>query len=340
MLDIRTSTPLVPLLCLVAFSVIAGTGCSQSKPRTSQPGQTGSAAPAASGPANPRKNAEKAPLAATGAAVDGLSASLETLETFALEAAGAVALEEVALDLLLDREMTAIGLTLAPTSRQDERERLFERISQDAQLPAEQAGILIDRFRASRGLGPARFEALLLRTAKLRSLVRNAGLDAAEIARLTAQELAPRAVARIALLTREAQAQTLRLAVLAAPAEQRSAVFTALAAQESTDPSASRGGLFGPVSHTDISVPEVIRTRLVDPPGTLSPVLAAPNGFAVVFIESQLSPPHTSTSRAASLATTRTEREAIDRLAAQLLAEARITILNDALRWSWGNRAR
>jgi len=298
--------------------------------------KTGSITKTRSGPE------ESAALSKTAisATVDGIPIPTSLLTAFALEAAGAVALEEVALDSLLERELRSASITVTSAQEEAERALLYERVSSEANVATAQAGDLIERFRAARGLGPIRFSALLKRTARLRALVVAAGIDPAEVERFVAQSLSPRATARIAVLNSESQAASFAQQVKSSAPDQRSAVFATLAYRQSTDTSAARGGLFGPVAHTDISIPPAVRSRLSDPPGTMSDILAIADGFAVLLIESQ-SPATTdepSVQRAKTQAVTRVQREAIDRLAAQLLVQARVTIINEQARWAWRSR--
>jgi parvulin-like peptidyl-prolyl isomerase len=298
-------------------------------------------------PAAPRA-AEQAPGSQggqpTSIILNGTAVSLDRVTTASLEAAGAVALEEVMLDHLLDREIAAAKCTLATDAAEQERQRLFERIAAEAGVAQDQAGVLIDRFRKSRGLGPTRFAALLARNAKLRALVRQSGMvKPEEIEQGVAAELDARATARLIVVPSSTEAASIRSSIEAAAPADRGARFAQLAYQSSRDRSSSRGGLFGPVSHSDPTVPAAIRPLLALPAGELSPIVAIESGFAMVLIEEQLpASPADEASRAIAAAkvTTRREREAMEKLASELLSEAKLTILNEPLRWSWEQRLR
>lgn len=291
----------------------------------------------------PAPSAQASPLRPA-ALVDGTPVDHETLAALALEAAGAVTFEEAALDLILARELAGDGLSLADDASAIERQRLFSRIAAEAGVAEEQAGTLVDRFRTARGLGPRRFEALLRRNAALRMLASRGGLvDEATVASLTEAELGPRATARIIVTRTTAEATRIHADIVASAIDARSARFAQHAFTSSSDPSSARGGLFGPVSHTDPTIPSSVRPSLSLPAGELSPVIAIDQGFAVLLIESQLEAAvRTSEAVAAAKAkaTARVEREAMDALAARLLAEARITVMDEHLQWAWERRPR
>lgn len=267
-----------------------------------------------------------------------------SLTTATLEAAGAVAFEEAALDLILERELAAEGLPLPEDAVAIERARLFARIAGEAGVAEEQAGALVDRFRAVRGLGPGRFGSMLRRNAMLRMLAGKAGLiDQAAIVALADAELGPRAAARIIVARTAAEASRLRAEIEAAPAEARAARFAQAAFASSIDPSSARGGLFGPVPHADPTVPAALRPSLTLPAGELSPVISLETGFAILLIDSQQAAPDRTPQAieaAQAKATARIEREAMELLASRLLAEARITVIDEHLRWAWERRPR
>ncbi|MCX5688445.1 MAG: hypothetical protein NTV94_01405 [Planctomycetota bacterium] len=285
-----------------------------------------------------------AATAATAITVDGERIATSTLSAAALEAAGAVVVEEAALDSLLASEMARAGITIGDTQIDHERQLLFERISAEAQVGEEQAGLLIDRFRRARGLGPIRFAAMLRRNAQLRTLVQEqaAGWDES-IRQIVNAELGPKALARLIVLASPADAAAIRSQIESLPASERSGQFAKIAVERSRDPSSARGGLFGPVAHSEASVPASIREHLGEPAGSLSPVVAIDSGMAIVLIEEQIAPAP-ATDAGAAIATrkarSRLEREAMDKLASQLLAQARINVLDNAARWSWDNRLR
>lgn len=278
------------------------------------------------------------------AVVDGRSLTHDMLASRSLEAAGGVVLEEAALDQLLASTLSAEGIALPAEAIEGERVKLFERIADEAGVGEEQAGSLVDRFRAARGLGPDRFAALLTRNAALRLLAQRSSLvDASRVSSLVEAEFMGRARARIIVTRTAADAAKVRQNVASAPASERTSTFAAAAYSLSVDPSSARGGAFGPVSHGDPSIPSAMRASLSLPPGEVSQVIALDAGFAIVLVEEQLPPPartEAGEAKAVAKATSRIEREAMDSLAARLLAEARITVLDDHLQWAWERRPR
>lgn len=276
--------------------------------------------------------------------VDGQPVAVSALNAAALEAAGSVVVEEAALDSLLAAEITRAKIVISDAQIEQERQLLFERIAAEAQVGEEQAGLLIDRFRRARGLGPIRFAAMLRRNAQLRTLVQEQAAAWEEPMRqMVAAELGPKARARLLVLPSPADAAAIRSQLESLPAGERSGAFARLAVERSRDSSAARGGLFGPASTGDLSIPPSIREFLSQPVGSISPVLAIDSGMAIVMIEEQIAAaPATQESQNAAQQKVRTrlEREAMDKLASELLAQARINVLDNAARWSWENRMR
>ncbi|MHC4447387.1 MAG: hypothetical protein ACYSXF_06360, partial [Planctomycetota bacterium] len=73
------------------------------------------------------------------------------------EAAGAVALEEVILDHLLEDAMTRAGLSIEPDDIAAERRRLLETLHPDPDISIR----LLDELRRRQGLGTTRFDAMM-----------------------------------------------------------------------------------------------------------------------------------------------------------------------------------
>lgn len=118
---------------------------------------------------------------------------------------------------------------------------------------------LLEQLRASEGLGPVRFDALLHRNAALRALVRdqvNVTNDAAR--RMFDTVHGPKRQARLMILP------TLGVAREATERMENGEFFGDVAVELSSDASASRGGLLEPISRSDGSYPEVLRKTLFD----------------------------------------------------------------------------
>lgn len=282
------------------------------------------------------------------AVVDGMAVSVQEFSARINEVAGAVAMEELALDVLLEREMKEAGLKIAKSDIDAERDLLFQRIMDEAQVRQDQAGVLLEQFKRSRGLGPKRFAALLERNARLRAMVRGdvagSGVTPAQQATALSSETGAKARARIIVVQTQSEASSIRaeLAALTEPA--RTSRFASIALERSIDGSAPRGGQFGPVSIFDLSVPATVRESLNGQVGELSPVLSMDSGFAVVMVQEKIPALDPGNSQAIAAAEqkvrTRLERESMDRIANQLIQEARITLMDESLRWSWEGRPR
>ncbi|HZW11363.1 MAG TPA: peptidylprolyl isomerase [Phycisphaerales bacterium] len=272
------------------------------------------------------------------ATIDGEPVEWEELRAPLSETAGAAVLEEIALGRLLDAEMTRRGLTVGQAELGQERRLLTEMLAVEGDTHATEQ--LLTRVRERRGLGPARFAELLRRNAMLRALVRDrvdVRTDQVELAwRVQHGE---RVRTRIIVTETEREAQTTRRELLQGAPDDLEFRFAALAEERSTDASAPRGGLVEPFSPDDPAYESSIRSAVASiEPGTVSPIVAIRTGFALVYLDERLPPDGTALEAAAPRLREelriRQERLLMDQLAAELLAGARITAFDDALRWS------
>ncbi len=259
----------------------------------------------------------------------------DDLRAYLSEAAGGTALEEVALDVLLERAIESRGVRIGEREIAAERELLESAMSDGAQVSGAR---LVSQVRRARGLGPARWEGLLRRNAMLRALVQEqVSLTEADVAR----EYGLRYGARVrALLLTTATAAEASAAVERVRAGE---TFARVASEMSTDVSAARGGVIEPINLEDPTYPEAMRRALggcVD--GQMTGVIALENGFAVLQREGVVGGdgPGLDAARAEMerLARGRRERAQMGRLARQTLDEARIGVLDPALGWSWAGR--
>lgn len=258
------------------------------------------------------------------------------------ELSGAQVLEDKLLDIALDRELAARSLSVSPELIEAERSRLLEAIGSEAGLPVDSADRTLARIRASRGLGPVRFPALLARNAKLRRLVQDdLAPDPREVALELEIALGAKAVAILVLVQDEKEAATIRASLLAEGGLTPARLST-FAAARSLDSSASNGGRIGPIHPADPRVNASLRDPLRSLPiGELSAVLAVEDGYALLMVESRTEPLPESPAaleRAQSAVRARDERLAMERLARRLITDT-FTRLNDpSLRWSWQQR--
>lgn len=283
------------------------------------------------------------------------------------EAAGALVLEELILDRSLALALRRAGLTITRADIERERTLLIDTIASDSGTDGNAAARSLNAIRAQRGLGPARFEALLSRNASLRALARSeadtrraaATTRTGEGAQAAAtedafrnfldQEFGGRVRARVIVLPTADAATRLRDRILTEsarapqPDAARRVAFAEAAFEESIDPStASRGGLLGPVSPSDPTLAPAIAAALrTVEPMQLSGVLSLERTFGLVLVESRdqgRAPTKEEASTARERFNLRREREAMDALARRLVAGPNPTIFDEHLNWSWESR--
>jgi hypothetical protein len=270
------------------------------------------------------------------ALVEGRVVDWGELRPLLSEAAGADALQEVILDRMLAPALADAGVVITRDDLGAERALFYEMLSPDPNVAAR----LAKELRARQGLGPNRLEGLLRRNAGLRALVRDQ------------VEVADEAVRRMHEVVHGPKRQP-RLMILPTLAEARSAIsrvnagepFTDVALEVSTDASAARGGLLEPISRADASYPQALRETLWGlEPGELSPPILLGDRYAVLTLArvvegdgADLESVRPQLERQVRLSQ---ERLLMDRLARQLLAEANVTIIDDAVKWSSDNRKR
>lgn len=271
------------------------------------------------------------------------------LQPLLAEAAGAAALEEAILDRTLETRLRDASITLPADARDVERESLALALQSDADLSPDQVQTQIDRLRRTRGLGPTRFDALLLRNARLRALVRAATpADITPTSDQLAQEQeianGDRYRVRVFFNASQVTCSQVRDEVLAADGpttpQLLSSRFADAAVRLSTDPSSRAGGLIDAVSAADPAVPEAIRQSLATlQPGDLSPVLVTGRGFGLVLMEARTPAPRQLTAeQVGQRVRSRLERLAMERLARECIATSGLSVLDPSLAWSWENR--
>ncbi len=322
------------LAALGALGVTIGCATPTTEGEGSRRGESGAdRAPTGTKPGADAPRAARERGAAVALIGDG-SIDASTLHAALFEAAGALVLEEAALDAALDAELVGAGLSVTPDDVERERALLARAI--DSEGPGGAA--MIDRVRRSRGLGPTRFPALLARNAKLRRLVApGVAVSDDDARREAAIDVGERLTARIIVCAAQRQASEIRERV--AGAADVAAAFAREAMAHSTDESAARGGLLPRFHPASPGVPVALR-RALEPltPPALTPVIALDDGFAVAWLEAREAgrePTPADIDAARERARTRAERLAMERLARDLIARARVTPLDESLRWSW-----
>ena len=273
--------------------------------------------------------------------VDGEPVSWDELRAALSEAAGAAAIEEIALSRIVEAEFVRRGLQLTEADLQRERESVERSLAGEG-AESDSAAEMLSRIRRSRGLGPARFDALLRRNAMLRQLVRpEVEITDEQVRTAHAVRHGPRCRARIIVVSSEREAAQARSRIENAP--DRRVAFIEEAIARSADPSAPRGGLLEPISPADPAYPISVRRSLETlRPGDLSGVVALEHGYAVLLLEERTegdgTPIDAVREELERLLRIRQERVLMDRTASQLLETARITVFDPALEWSWRTR--
>lgn len=276
------------------------------------------------------------------ALINGEPITWNAMQAPLLEAAGGSVLEDLVLDRQVRAEFERRGLSLTPGDLEHERELLTRAVT--SATGGGQTDEALDRIRRVRGLGPARFDQALSRTAMLRRLVSEEAQVTDDQVRLAYEiQHGPRYACRLLVTATHEEAARLRERLMADGVVSTSE-FADLAAAESIDESAARGGLIEPFSPADPAYPLVVRQSLAErAPGTLSDVLALERGYALVLVEHVLPRSGVPIEQAAASlredVRLRQERLLMDRLARRLLESAAVRVLDPALNWSWRSRA-
>jgi hypothetical protein len=271
----------------------------------------------------------------------------DTLPSLA-EAAGAVVLEELALDRLVAAEYRArFGKGPEDISNERialERQYLSDSIRRAGDITANEAATLAADMRRSRGLGDARYTALLRRTAMMRDLVAPAVTIGPDLVQQRFDtRFGPRYRVRILTTPDEAGAAG-ALAELRSGDCELPVRFAALAARISTDESKVRAGEIEPISPADPAYSPALRAVLPGlQPGEVSGVLALDPGFGIVLLEEVIPARQTTLDEQRAdiedELRRRQERVLMDALARRLLQSARIVVMDPSLNWSWKNRS-
>jgi hypothetical protein len=258
------------------------------------------------------------------------------------ERGGREALIDLVLDHQLEAEIDRRGLEITPEDL--ERERMLLITTLAGTNPAQIDYALVDSIRSTRRLGPNRYPRFLRRNAMLRALVSETATPS-EAEFLLAQQIAFGPKYRIRLFVNEDQSTVidLRERVLDGEPNARRWIFADTCTIKSIHPSADRGGLIPDLNIDDPSYPSVITDAIRDAePASLSVVLATDAGYALVLVES-VSPATTPTEeQIQSLRlrlSLRKQRLEMQRLAAEFIAQAQVSVTDPSLNWAW-NHAR
>lgn len=257
------------------------------------------------------------------------------------EASGGQVLEELILDRLLNRECARAAIAVTDADIRAERDRLLEAFTGVTIARDENEAMrLLERVRSARGLGDRRFAALLRRNAMLRALVApQVAITPAALQQARALRFGERYRVRL-IVTTTAHDASQAIARLRAGES-----FSALAAQISTDVSAVRGGVIDPINAADPEYPSAIRTALRNlKPGEPGIPIALDNAYAILLLDEIIpasAPADTAAAEEVLVADVRIQQERLlmNQYARRLLSEARVTVLDREVDWSWQRRS-
>lgn len=286
-------------------------------------------------------------ISATIGVVNGQVLTLEQMRPYLMEAGGAVAVEEMAMDRVLKQQFADAGLRLTSGEISAEEGKLIEALREAAGDDAARGEELLLRVRAARGLGPTRYAALLERNAMLRRMVRDeVTITPDQIEQGKQVRFGQRYRGRVLITRTEREASAARGQVVAAGSVQgMREKMSELAAQSTLTSSSYPGGVTEPISAADTAYPGSLRTVIAKmQPGEVSPVIALEKGFAVFFLEEVLAGNSNPSSRDVEevkrTLQNAAERIAMERKARLALDAAGVSIVEPGLRWTWENRAR
>lgn len=283
------------------------------------------------------------------AVLDGQAIGWPEVAPLLAEAAGAIVIEEVILSRALEQACRDQSIVVGDPEVGFERDLLLTSLSRAAQVPVSEGERLVRDVRISRGLGERRFAGLLRRNAMLRAIVRKAAGPAGvvvspeDVDQAFALRHGTRIRARLILVRTQEEIADVSRRLAAGES------FSDVAARLSADPSRLRGGLLDPISPADPSYPVAFRRAIEDtePSAVSSPVMVTWDnlpGFAIVRIEERLPPSGTDAASVSKeleeeIRAVR-ERALMDRVARSLIETeaARLSVLDDALEWSWRSR--
>jgi hypothetical protein len=315
-------------VCVVTLWVLGLTGCGS----TTGPDRSFAERAPATRASSPTASNNK-PLAY----INGEAVTRANMHRPLLEAAGGRVLAELALNRLVAARLNQQAITLTDPMIEAERKLVLRSLAEDE----NQSVVLLNQLRRRRGLGQARFQALLKRNAGLRQLVKDqVNVTDTAIRRAYQLQYGPRYEGRILVTNSARQTQQLRQKITQGRAD-----FATLAARHSTDPSATQGGLLSPISPADPSYPQAIRKALTSlKVGAVSDVIGIQGGYAILTLERKI--------EAASVKLAdvkqalrpqvrqRLERQRMRQRARAMLREANVVVLNPALGEAWRQHKR
>lgn len=271
--------------------------------------------------------------------VNGRSVPWGRIRDELTEAAGGEILRDLVLQEQLARALEDAQVRLRPADIDAEQAVLLDTLDPDRDVSAR----LLAELRDRRRLGDARFRGLLRRNAALRALVADQ-VRITDVDRQVTRDMLYGAQRRVRIMTLPRVADAERAYVQVSSPGGPS--FAELAAEVSTDVSASRGGLLEPMSRLDPTWPAGVREaafdlELVD--AVSSPILLEGSIALLQLVE--IIPERTNEAAAARdridrIARLSRERVLMDRLARELVNGAAVSIIDPVLRDAWDRERR
>lgn len=284
------------------------------------------------GGAGPRASNGEVPVAV----IADRAVTWEMLRGALGEGYGGPALEDLALDMMLERELARAGVAVGEADVEAERRAFLEAVG------GPDAAMVLEEVRSSRGLGPVRFGAMLRRNAALRGLVQDRVEVTEEmIERRFRVKHGEKVRARIIAVPSAVEAGEMAAELWGLEAGARRIRFADLAIEKSTDVSSAAGGLLEPISVEDPAYGAGVRRALsAQRVGEIGEVLALEGGgFGILMVEGRVPAEAVGLDevRGALRAELRARQERLlmDELAVELLSQCDIVVLDPALRWSW-----
>ncbi len=247
------------------------------------------------------------------------------LEPRLRELAGPEVLDELVLESALREALRTRGIMVTESQSAAEESLFMELLGGD-----DPAAVLME-FRLRRGLGDTRWAALLWRNAALRALTsQDVRVPPFAAGQLFAIRHGERRVVRL-IAVRTAPDLSIVRAALAAGDR-----FESVALAQSIDPSASLGGLIGPVSAADPAIPEALREAVLKTAeGAMTDPVMLPGPIVIARVERILPADGESMDAVGAQlereALLRAQRAAMDSMAERLRSGSRVTVIDPTL---------
>ncbi len=265
------------------------------------------------------------------AVVDGKAVKLSALRERLFEAVGGEILAEYVIDQQLEKRLASEKMPITRPMIDREKRIILESLADDANESAR----LLRVLRVRRGLGETRYAALLRRNAGLRALVFDqVKVTEVQVEQAFALRYGPRYASRLILVGTLAEAEAALAAVESAE------TFGEVAATHSLDVTREVGGKLPAISGADPEYPDAVRDALAAMgEGQVSPPIALDSGFAIVKLERKIPGKDVQLADVKEQLVReiqrRSERVLMEKLAGELIREANVVAMSEALKQGW-----